>query len=119
MSAAVLTQTSFGAAPLDEIREDTDPTKPVLFSFRNEYYRLLNDAWQNQTILRMDSIILPNTSLPGGAKGSITRLDIPYVKADYGRVPETGLGDIYGQLLLVPPLKNGNTIAYGSGLTVP
>ncbi|MGH9364909.1 MAG: hypothetical protein ACRD1B_06545, partial [Thermoanaerobaculia bacterium] len=31
----------------DEIRNDSDPTKPTLFSLREEYYNLLGDAWRN------------------------------------------------------------------------
>ena len=31
----------------DEIRNDSDPTKPILYSLRNEYYSLLNGAWND------------------------------------------------------------------------
>src|SRR5271157_688360 len=75
---------SISAQELEELHTDTDPTKPVLFSLRNEYYNLLNDAYINQTILRVDRLVLKDVGMPGGARGSILRLDLPYATAFNG-----------------------------------
>jgi hypothetical protein len=46
----------------EEIRNDTDPTKPVLFSLRDEYYNLRNERWQNVVILRTEVRWRPRTA---------------------------------------------------------
>jgi hypothetical protein len=40
------------APATEEIRSDTDPTKPVLLSLREEYYDLIGDSFQNVVIVR-------------------------------------------------------------------
>src|SRR5208283_311558 len=87
---------------------------------RNEYYNLLNDAYINETILRVDRLVLKDVGMPGGARGSILRLDLPYATAFNGMsTHQTGLADIYMQALLIPRIINGFTVAYGTGLVAP
>ena len=116
-----------GAAPArsqnssvpDEIRTDTDPTKPVFLTVRDEYYDLLNDAWGNAVILRADRLVLKQVGLPGKSHGFLTRVDLPFVTLDNGNSTRSGLGDFYGQALLIPSLSKLVTVAWGTGLVLP
>ena len=98
---------------------DTDPTKPVLFSLRNEFYRLRGDAWQNVFLVRADALLIGKTELPGHARGIILRADVPIPTLHNGTNTHTGLGDLYGQALVVPHLSRPFTVALGTGLGVP
>ena len=40
--------------------EEEDPTKPVLFSLRDEYRNLRSDAWSHAVLLRLDRLVLKN-----------------------------------------------------------
>jgi hypothetical protein len=103
----------------DEVVDDTDPTKPIAVSLRNEYYNLLNDVWTNVGILRADRLFLRDTGLPGHLRGILFRADLPFPAVDTGLDSEAGLGDLYAQVLLVPQPKRGFTVAYGTGLSFP
>jgi len=92
---------------------DIDPTRPVFLNIREEYYNLKQDAWKNALIMRTDVVKL------GGLRNFILRFDIPFVAADLGKDRDYGLGDIYGQLLLIPYTKDNFFFAVGSGLTAP
>jgi hypothetical protein len=101
-------------AELDEERiGDIDPTKPVIFNIREEFYKLEGDDWRNAFILRTDVIKL------GGLRNLILRFDIPFVAADLGKDRNYGLGDLYGQFLLFPYMKDNFFFGVGSGLTAP
>lgn len=102
-----------------EVAGDTDPTKPVAFSLRNEYFNIQNDVWRNVGILRADRLILPRTSAPGHLAGIILRLDVPFLGVHTGMDSEAGLGDLYAQALLVPRPRKGLTVAYGTGFGFP
>jgi hypothetical protein len=103
----------------DEAAGDTDPTKPVAVSLRNEYFNIQNDVWRNVGILRADRLVLRNTSPPGHLGGILLRLDVPFLGVDTGMDSEAGLGDLYAQALLVPRPRKGFTVAYGTGLVFP
>ena len=103
----------------DEIRNDSDPTKPILFSLREEYYNLLGDAWRNAIILRADRVIFRNLDFPGRGKGLILRGDLPVAAAGLGGTERWGLGDLYAQAIVVPRLGKQFTIAYGTGFVLP
>lgn len=107
------------AAILEEIRNDTDPTKPVFFSLRNEHYNLLNEPWQNVVILRGDRLVLRNVGLPGNSRGFLLRADVPFVTLDNGSDTRSGLGDLYAQGLVVPSFSKAFTIAWGTGVVLP
>ncbi|HDL64938.1 MAG TPA: hypothetical protein ENH12_06070 [Proteobacteria bacterium] len=107
------------SADLDEIGGDSDPTKPVAFSFREEFYDLKGDAWQNVVILRADQLILDKKELLGHRRGVILRADIPLVSYHGGGSTRTGLGDLYGQALLIPRVTGNFMLAFGTGFTFP
>jgi hypothetical protein len=106
-------------AALEAMSSDTDPTKPVLFSLRDEFYDFRGPAWRNVFILRADKLILENQPLPLKTRGVILRADIPLVTHDTGQDSETGLGDVYGQALFIARPKPTFFFAVGSGLTLP
>jgi hypothetical protein len=62
---------------------DTDPTRPVVVSFRNEFYDLEQGLWRNDTILRADRAILRETRIPGRDKGLLLRADLPAVSSKF------------------------------------
>jgi len=103
----------------DEIRNDTDPTKPVLLSLRDEYYSLRGDLWQNAFILRADRFVLGNVGLPGKSRGFLLRADVPVVTVGDGQTTRTGLGDLYAQALVIPRFHKSFTIAWGTGMVIP
>jgi len=92
---------------------DIDPTKPVIFNIREEFYKLEGDAWRNAFILRTDVIRV------GGLRNLLLRFDVPISSADLGQGTHTGLGDIYGQFLAILYGTDNFFFAAGSGLTSP
>ena len=101
------------------IGEDTDPTKPVLFSLREEYYSLPNGNWINNFILRKDEIVWRQETFPGQARGVLLRMELPETTAHFGGESEGGLGDGYVQALLLPHLSGPFLLAAGTGLVLP
>ena len=110
-----------GEGKLEAAGADTDPTKPVFFSFRNEFYDLKQGLWRNDTLLRADRAILEKTELPGRARGFLLRADLPAVVTFHdGHDTETGLGDLYGQALFAPRIAGRRLfLAAGTGLVLP
>jgi hypothetical protein len=104
------------APPEEAAGADTDPTKPVIFSLRDELSNLRGDAWQNAFILRADAAILQRQV---GARGLILRADVPLVTLHTPVLKATGLGDIYGQALVVVQAHGPLFLALGSGLQPP
>jgi hypothetical protein len=49
----------------------------------------------------------------------LLRFDVPFVSSDLGRGTDHGLGDLYGQALLIPYGTERFFFAVGSGLTAP
>jgi hypothetical protein len=92
---------------------DVDPTKPIIFNVRDEFYKLNGDDWRNVLILRTDIIKL------GGLRNLLLRFDVPFVSSDLGQGTDHGLGDIYGQALLIPYGSEKFFFMVGSGLTAP
>ena len=103
----------------DATGAETNPTKPVLFSFRDEYFDLGRNLWQNVVTFRADQIVLNETELPGHAKGFITRFDVPIVSFYNGVSTTTGLGDLYSQVILLPKFSPTFLVAVGTGLIIP
>jgi len=101
------------AEPDEENLGDVDPTKPVVFNVREEFSKLQGDNWRNALILRTDVIKL------GGLRNFLLRFDVPFVSSDLGRGTDHGLGDLYGQALLIPYGSESFFFAVGSGLTAP
>lgn len=114
-----------GVAPRDEegpasseptAGADADPTKPVLLSLRDELYDLRGGAWRNVFLLRADAAILQRRV---GGRGLILRADVPLVTLHRPAVKETGLGDVYGQALVIVRAAGPLLLALGSGLQPP
>jgi hypothetical protein len=99
--------------PDEENLGDVDPTKPVVFNVREEFSKLQGDNWRNALILRTDVIKL------GGLRNFLLRFDVPFVSSDLGRGTDHGLGDLYGQALLIPYGSENFFFAVGSGITAP
>jgi hypothetical protein len=118
--AVMLLAASGAFAQDDEDRgADTDPTKPVLFSIRNEYYELLGEPWQNVVLLRVDRATLQRARLPGAIKGVVLRADIPMATFSDGNDSTSGLGDTYVQALVAPHIAGPHFLAIGAGLILP
>lgn len=101
-----------------EIVDDTNPTKPVFLSIRQEYYDLGSDRWTNILMLRSDKVILKKArSLR--PKGIILRADLPITSARVLDDTATGLGDVYIQGLFFPRLRSVFTVAAGTGFVFP
>jgi len=104
---------------VDDIGQDTDPTKPVAFSLRDEFTRLRDDASLNFFIFRVDQLVLEGLAPPGPARGVLTRIDLPVVTFSNPSTRETGLGDIYVQALVAPRIAGTFVMAAGTGLQMP
>ena len=117
--AAPVAAQSPSAGSAESAGADTDPTNPVLFSIRDEFYNLPGGLRQNVATLRVDRLLLREAKLPGQAKGLILRGDLPLVTFDDGSDTTTGLGEIYGQAVMIPRLSRSLMLGFGSGLVVP
>ncbi len=105
--------------PPSEIQVEEDPTKPVIFSIRNEYRNLKNDAWANTVLLRIDRLTLKGLQNKGGGKGLILRFDLPINTVHRGVSTKTGLGDIYAQALYIPHVRPRFVLPVGTGIVLP
>jgi len=99
--------------------EDSDPTKPIVFSLRDEYVQLSSHTSVNAFMLRVDRLVLKGLGVPGPTRGILGRLDIPLVTASNPMTTETGLGNIYLQGLVAPQIRKTFAIAAGTGLQLP
>ena len=104
---------------MDDIGQDTDPTKPVMFSLREEFTSLGENGFVNTVILRADRLVLEELGVPGPVRGVLTRLDLPIVTFSNSSTTETGLGDIYMQALVAPRIQGNFAMAAGTGLQMP
>jgi len=103
----------------DTVGADSDPTKPVALSVREEFYRLSRDTWRNAMILRIDQLIFSQKDLLGHRKGVILRGEAPLASYHADGSTRTGLGDLYGQALLIPSVAGNFVCAFGTGLVFP
>jgi len=102
-----------------KVAQDSDPTKPIVFSVRDEYTRLKDGFSTNAFIFRFDRLVFKGLGVPGPIRGILTRLDLPIVTFSDPTGSETGLGDFYFQALVAPRIRGHFTIAGGTGLTLP
>ena len=101
-------------------RSDNDPTRPILFSIRPEMYRFAGDVWRSQIVARYDTAMMRKRRFFTGHRGLLLRFELPFVAAGAPSVPGSqGLGDAYGQLLVVPKLTGRFALAAGTGLVFP
>jgi hypothetical protein len=102
-----------------DLGQDTDPTKPVAFSLRDEFTRLKDDASLNYFLFRVDRLVLEGLAPPGPARGVLSRLDVPIVTSSNLSSVTTGLGDVYAQALVAPRIVGNFVMAAGTGLQFP
>jgi hypothetical protein len=111
--------TTGAAERVEAIGQDTDPTKPIIFSLREEFTSLGENGFVNAVILRTDRLVLEGLGVPGPVRGVLTRLDLPIVTFSNPSTTETGLGDIYMQALVAPRIQGNFAMAAGTGLQMP
>ena len=103
----------------DTIRNDSDPTRAVLFSIRPEFSWLNTDVSRSAVIFRYDHAALRQRRWLPGRRGVILRFEMPIAQTNTASSGETGLGDAYAQLLTVPYFTARFAFVIGSGLGVP
>jgi hypothetical protein len=102
------------------LRNDSDPTRPVLFSIRPEIYSPRSDVTQTALIFRYDRAQLAKRRWLPGRRGVITRFEMPLsTTAVSGATTQAGLGDAYAQLLTSPYFSRTFAFVVGSGLRIP
>jgi hypothetical protein len=107
------------AVPQEAPGEDADPTRPVVWSLRQEYYHLRDDAWTNVVIIRKDQAFFEGKPGLGGKRGWLTRFDLPFVVSHGQGETQGGLGDLYAQVLYIPHLTRRFALATGTGFSFP
>jgi hypothetical protein len=117
----VRAQTSPPSPPAEQPEQTSadDPLKAVFFSVRNEYANQLGADWAEALIVRSDRAWLRRHNRLGGKVGLLSRVDVPIVTAHADGATQTGLGDLYAQIVHVPFLTRHFALAMGSGLTFP
>ena len=113
------TDTIVPGADASAAGSDSDPTKPIAFSLRDEFVKLSSSSSSNVFILRLDRLVLKGLGMPGVFRGVLGRVDLPLVTIRTPADTETGLGDLYLQALVAPRIKGRFTIAVGTGLGIP
>lgn len=102
----------------EEPGNDSDPTKSVFLSLRNEFFNLRDGNWSNALVVRSDKVYFRRH--PAARKlGLLTRWDLPFVTTHAKDDTHAGLGDIYGQVLFVPVTNGRLALALGSGMVFP
>ena len=99
---------------------DSDPTRPIFFSVRPEFYRVTDSVWRTLFIARYDKAMVRKRRWFSGKRGLLLRFEAPFAIA--GTPPgntTAGLGDLYGQVLLVPYVQGRFAFVAGSGLSIP
>ncbi len=119
VAAQEMADTTGAAERADAIGQDTDPTKPIIFSVREEFTSLSDNSYVNIVVLRADRLVLEGLGVPGPVRGVLTRLDIPIVSFSNPSTTETGLGDVYIQALVAPRIQGNFAMAAGTGLQMP
>ena len=115
--AGALTTASLCA---QESRSDSDPTRPILFSVRPEFYSIGDGIWRAQVVARYDTAVVRQRRWFSGRRGMLLRFEVPFVSADTPSIEsQAGLGDAYGQVLVVPHLSARFAFVGGSGLSFP
>ena len=101
------------------IDNDSDPTRPVFLSVRPEFYSVSDDVEQRALILRFDARVLQGLRPFNGAPGVLLRFEVPFMAADVRQDDASGLGDTYGQFLVMPYATPKFVWAIGTGFILP
>src|SRR5947199_7005216 len=101
-------------------KNDTDPTRPVLFSIRPELFKPGPGFTQAALTFRYDRAAFRQRRWLPGRRGTISRFELPVATTSVDGLPsQAGLGDAYAQLLLIPYLSRRFAFVAGSGLILP
>ncbi|HZT75862.1 MAG TPA: hypothetical protein VFA27_04335 [Vicinamibacterales bacterium] len=105
----------------DTAQSDVDPTRPVFFSIRPEFYTLAHGAEQRVLVFRTDAAVLKTQRFFSGLPGVILRFEAPVVGSDANGQHAFGVGDAYGQFLVIPYVNATKTFAwlFGTGVVLP
>ncbi len=99
---------------------DSDPTRPVLFSIRPEFFSIDDGVWRLQVVNRYDAALWRNRRWLGGRRGMLLRFEAPISTTETPATgQQAGLGDMYGQMLTLPRLAPRFAFAVGTGLSIP
>jgi hypothetical protein len=102
------------------VKNDTDPTRPVLFSIRPEFYNPSPTVSQASLIFRYDQATLRARRWLPGKRGVILRFEVPLAETHVdGTARRAGLGDAYGQILVAPYFTRRRAFVVGTGLLIP
>src|SRR5262245_11069785 len=105
--------------PEQEQADDSNPTRPVLFSLRPEWYSRTPDVTQAAVILRYDQMVLRGRPWVPGRR-AILRFELPTTTIRVTGVPtQTGIGDAYAQVLFVPAVSRRVALVAGTGVLIP
>jgi len=97
-----------------------DPTRPVFVSIRPEFYRVDDNVWRFQTVIRYDTATLRKRRWLGGQRGLLLRFELPTSAAERPTFGvHAGLGDAYGQALSVRRVSSRFLYVIGTGLSIP
>ncbi len=106
--------------PNAAVENDSNPTRPVLFSIRPELYAPAPSVSQGAVIFRYDQATFVQRRWLPGRRGVILRFELPVRYTQAGSSPrQTGLGDAYAQLLVAPYFSRRFAFVVGSGLQAP
>lgn len=111
-----------GAVPPQraEVETDSDPTRPVFLSLRPEFYKIADDVERFSLITRYDVGLFKAKGFLGAKSGLILRFELPvFSHANSGTESAAGLGDAYGQFLVVPQATRRFLWVAGSGFLMP
>ena len=101
------------------MRNDNNPTRPVLFSIRPEFYGPSDDVKQAALIFRYDQAALRARRFLPGKRGVVVRFEVPIAATDVANTTTSvGLGDAYGQLLLLPHITRTGGFVIGLGVVM-
>lgn len=124
LSAAIACVLLLSARPAiaqtETVQTGEDPTRPIFASLRPEFYRAADDTWRFQVIGRYDTATVRNRRWLGGRRGLLLRFELPLSAAEHPTFGvHAGMGDAYGQFLVVPRLSRRFAYVIGSGLSIP
>jgi hypothetical protein len=113
-------QAPAAAVDADELDTDSDPTRPVFFSIRPEFYNPSAGVTQEALIFRLDRASLGGQRWLPGRRGVLLRFEVPLVETHAAGLPlQAGLGDAYAQILAVPYLTRSSAFLVGTGVLAP
>jgi hypothetical protein len=102
------------------LRNDNNPTRPILFSIRPEFYNPSDNVKQAALIFRYDQAMLRARRFLPGKRGVVLRFEMPITATDVENTASSvGLGDGYGQLLLLPHVTPTGAYVIGLGVVMP